>query len=883
MMRRLFVLLTFLVGATAAYAQKPPPQFQSQVDVLRVDVTVVDDRGKPIENLAAADFTVRVGGEPRRVVGAQWIARVTAATRSPENSPASVAADGYRSNGDAAGSGLVVIAVDEANIKFGAMRPLLPAVTRFIDRLPPADRIAIVSFGRGQGAWSDFTADRLSIKDKLAQMPGQRAATEPAWSHRVGSAAALAYMRNEPEALATVLRRACGGPQVTRGIDCPAEVRTEALKLGQELLHNADLTINSLRELLTMLRSVEAPKTLLLISDGFALDRTAGGQKRIAEVGQLAAASRTAIYSLKIEDEPLDITAPTARSPFEIQQDLMESRLGLELLAHASGGGLFTMSGTGTGPFDRIESELSGYYLIGVEPTARERDGATYPIEVAVARAGATVRARRTTTLEPSAEAQTPADRISAAFRNPLMLPAIPIRVTTYVFRGPDASKLQVFVYAAIGEAFTEPRMLTVGQTIRDASNRVVDGVISEMRLAPLAGVASPVQYGRTVTVDPGTHTIKIAVADGDLVGSVELRVRATLGRAGTLDVTDLAVGGPEQPADSLRPTLGPDIRFGLVQGYFEAYGREAAELTPKFEVAAREDGPALLSADAAARRVGDDRFIFSHTLSVADLPPGLYVLRALMSRGAAFQSRGFEVVAPPRPAGGSVFLTVSGRDLARDLDLDEVLQPSVTQTFRATISPAATTSFDEGLMRLRDRQYLPAATAFERVIDAGGDTSGALAYLGACFAAAGHDVEALAAWRRLTSTSPDLPDVHVWMVDALLRTKSYGEARAAAERALARWPDDARFLRSLALLKATAGNARDAIVDLARYLEGQPADEDSLLLAVNWLFQAKRGGLQIHEPGEAIRLARGYADRYAAGQGSSVPLVNLWVEYLAR
>ncbi len=29
------------------------------------------------------------------------------------------------------------------------MRPMLPAVTRFIDRLPAADRIAIVSLGLG--------------------------------------------------------------------------------------------------------------------------------------------------------------------------------------------------------------------------------------------------------------------------------------------------------------------------------------------------------------------------------------------------------------------------------------------------------------------------------------------------------------------------------------------------------------------------------------------------------------------------------------------------------------------------------------------------------------------------------------------------------------
>ena len=84
------------------------PRFQSSVDVVPVDVTVVDDGGRPVQDLTAADFTVRIDGQLRRVVSAEWVALAAerphaAAAREPE---------GYTSNEQAANGRLVVLAVD---------------------------------------------------------------------------------------------------------------------------------------------------------------------------------------------------------------------------------------------------------------------------------------------------------------------------------------------------------------------------------------------------------------------------------------------------------------------------------------------------------------------------------------------------------------------------------------------------------------------------------------------------------------------------------------------------------------------------------------------------------------------------------------------------
>ena len=59
--------------------------------------------------------------------------------------------------------------------------------------------------------------------------------------------------------------------------------------------------------------------------------------------------------------------------------------------------------------------------------------------------------------------------------------------------------------------------------------------------------------------------------------------------------------------------------------------------------------------------------------------------------------------------------------------------------------------------------------------------------------------------------------------------------------------------------------------------------DEASLFLALSWLFEAKRAGLAVRERSEDVRLARRYAEQYAALNGTRQPLVNVWIDYLER
>ena len=95
------------------------------------------------------------------------------------------------------------------------------------------------------------------------------------------------------------------------------------------------------------------------------------------------------------------------------------------------------------------------------------------------------------------------------------------------------------------------------------------------MRLLPVVtGVPSPLQFSGGASLPPGDYTLKVAVAEGDRVGTIEHPIHAGLVTAGDLTLSELMVGGPAEIGDLFGPTIGHTVAYGAVHGYLEAYGR---------------------------------------------------------------------------------------------------------------------------------------------------------------------------------------------------------------------------------------------------------------------------------------------------------------------
>src|SRR5204863_10104106 len=140
------------------------PPFQSGVDVVQVDVTVLDKDRRPVRGLTQADFTVLENGKPRPIV-----AFVPVELGERDASPASatwmrdvprdVTTNALRPEGR-----LVVIMFDWS-IRFEDQELARRIARAAVDALGPDDLAAIIfstSFSNG-GAPQNFTNDRARL------------------------------------------------------------------------------------------------------------------------------------------------------------------------------------------------------------------------------------------------------------------------------------------------------------------------------------------------------------------------------------------------------------------------------------------------------------------------------------------------------------------------------------------------------------------------------------------------------------------------------------------------------------------------------------------------------------------------------------------------
>jgi VWFA-related protein len=880
----------------AGQAAQQPPVFQSSVEVTSIDATVFDGKGHAPTDLQPSDFAVRISGLPRRVVSAQWVPLALAPGKAAAPLP-----DGYSGNENMTGGRLIVLAVDQPNIRFGGNLPLVKMLGDFLDRLEPSDRVAAVALGSGAVS-TPLTSDREAVKQALARMNGESRSLEQGL-HNIAVAEALQFEKHNTAAMVSVLTRECDDilpPGNARNV-CYAETDSEAHAIVQMARASTEQTIIRLRALFEALAGIDAPKTLVLVSEGFPLvdDGT-----DVLELGALASAAHAGLYILQINNPATDITGGRVSPDRMGDQNVVAG--GLELLASATRGGLVKVTGSNSGPLQQIALELSGYYLLGIESAPSDRDGQPHPISLNVNRGGLTVRSRRQLLVPPAETPQTVSTReeVIAGLMSPLVVSSLPLRVATFSVREPESAKIQLIIHADVGSDYVVSEPVSLGYTIVDAkTGRVIESQAADGRLVPvMRSVPSALQYSTSVSIDPGDYILKLAVADGNRVGTVEHRIHAALVPAGPLQVSELMVGGPPNSTDPMRPTVGYSVGFGVVQGYLETYGStggpgDNAVPKVKYEIAASVDSDALIEADAEGVPGGRDRTIFSQMMLVRQLPPGKYVLRAVVSSlGKAVKTlvRPFEVEAPPvlmtsaavptaTTAPAEVYLPVADAFFARKFNRDEAGKRDTLRAFRGTVLPDEAKAFDQGTEYLLSGEYPKAEEIFKNAIRPDGDVTAPMSYLAAVYAASGNDGPAAAAWQTALIDGTAFPEIYEWLGDALIRTRELAQARAVLEEAVSKWPSDLRFAKPLALLYAVFGQGPEAVRTLDRYLPAHQDDYETLSLGVEWMFHLHAAGAVAHRPADDVKLARGWADAYLKSKGPQSALVKEWMQALEK
>ena len=614
-------------GCTVAAQQ---PTFRSGVDLVTVDAAVHDADGRPVASLGADDFRLEVDGRPRTIASAQFVSQITGPD-GPIQPGSAPSVTHFSSNEGIDVGRVIVVAVDEMHIRRLEGKRALVAATRFIESLPPTDRVGVVGLSSADTLL--LTRDRAALRRTLERLTG---IGDPQMQElNLGISEALDIAEGSRARLADAVLRECGRAlteyvSTARAADdaggrdaCPEQVEQESRAMAQFANMQAGMSIGALQALIARLKELPGPKTIVLLSEGMIVDPRRVDLSRFAAEAQ---AARVTMYGLQLEvpvfEAAQDRVSPTAARDLNVRHD------GVSRVVGAARGAVFRQVGTDPKPFERIARELTGYYLLAFEARDGDRDGRPHRIRVSLARRGGELRARTGFTLPAPGLAARGAE-LTALLRSLQPVTELPLRVATYAYAEPSAQKVRVVISAEAGSRDT-PSGTWLGFVLVDAA-----GVIA----ATATHQARDGRYSFSAVVPAGTYTLRAAAIDPfGRQGSVERMFRVLPAAANELHLGDLMLAAPPaSPSDPLEPFVDR-VTGSAVVAYLEMHGsgRAPRPEAVRVHIATTSSGDPLVSA-AATTSVREGGWSMARaTLPIGALPPGAYVARAeIVVRGA--------------------------------------------------------------------------------------------------------------------------------------------------------------------------------------------------------------------------------------------------------
>jgi VWFA-related protein len=365
--------------------QQQPPVFRGEIDVIRLDVSVLDEDRRPVRGLKQEDFRVFENGKAQRIVA---VSEIEMAEHDPapsawmRNVPRDIATNDLV---DQVGDGRVfAIIMDDWNIPWDDVDIIMSAraTARYVvDSMGPSDVAAII-YPQEAGYTQDFTSDRMKLLRAIDHF--------------------------DPKEHPWIFQRPMGpGPG---GGDMPQRFSPALMRSDCQRSQPTIPTIDVAAARLAVIPNRR--KTVILISVGIPLNLAAnrGCPGELAyQMRQVFIRSRESNINIHTIDpagyggyeaylqKPVrrggrpsrgTVGQPQAEAGARFRRDF------LEIVADHTG----ARAVAGTEPveagIDRIFAEDSAYYLVGYQSSNGKPDGKFRKVEVKVERPDVTVRTR---------------------------------------------------------------------------------------------------------------------------------------------------------------------------------------------------------------------------------------------------------------------------------------------------------------------------------------------------------------------------------------------------------------------------------------------------------------------------------------------------------
>lgn len=577
----LLPMLALMAGMSARTSGQPG--IRAGIELVRVDFAALGPDGRPVSDLTAEEISLRVNGRPRDIRSFQFVrlASVDASAGAAASSGELPAPFGSNYAGDAGRT--IILVIENESLRAGIARHATDAAAKFVDSLAPRDRVALVTMPRG-GLQMDLTRDHAQVVRRIHDISGQ------------GS---------------------------TRTTESEQGCRTR-------------LTLEALVDLLDGLVGVDVPKSVVVISSGMLLPRRdalptqAPGPCEIRpshydDVGSAAGAARANFYVIRPEDFIVDSAATAFVDPSASRFRSADMEIaGLESLAGVTSGQFLRMTPSDHSAFERVLRESAGYYLIGFEPLASERNDLSHRVEIVASRDAVRLRVRPRVTiprnvLRPAGTASTP----QAMLRDGREYRELPLRTTAFASASEYEGQLKLVALAEPLDPAVSLASVAFG-LINARGRLVAQWTANEREL-----FFSPVMSAGLAA--PGTYRLRMAAVDSSgRRGAADFDLTARLAPAGPMRLSMLALGVS-------RRGFAPRLQFveePTAMGYFEIYGQPPpGTLTVALELAAGVENPPIVRVPAALVLTSDPtRRTVSGVVPIAAEPPGDYVVRGVVS-----------------------------------------------------------------------------------------------------------------------------------------------------------------------------------------------------------------------------------------------------------
>lgn len=613
-----------LAAATAGFSQdlKPVPTptpvddpgvVKISTNLIQLDVTVTDSKGKVITDLRPDEIEIYENGKLQKTTNFSFVSSVRVETVAdkpvdknmpPGMPPPPVKPENVRRT--------IALVVDDLNLSFTSTYWVKQALKKFVnEQMQEGDLVAIIKTGTGIGTLQGFTTDKRLLLAAIGKVR----------YNMLGNAGVSSF-----NAIAPSLKEQLSGVgdrDFTEDIEDEREFERDVNEFRQSIF--ASGTLGAINYIVRGMMQLPGRKSIMMLSDGFSLvERSAGGTvvgtsriyDQLRRLTDLANRASVVIYS--IDPRGLDVLGLTAADDVsgltgdqvsqrlsERRDEFRDSQDGLVYLSRETGGFAIINNNDIPGSIRRIMKDQS-YYLVGYQPDDEVFDAKTRrfnKLEIKVTRKGARVRYRSgffgISDEQVSKPSSDPAQALFNALTSPFAVNDVTLRLNAlYSGRDKQGEYVKSFLhidakdltFAEQSDGRFKTSFDVLAATYGDAG--VAKDKISKNYTLMLTGAdydvikRSGLVYDFTLLIkDPGAYQLRVAIRDvaANRVGSASQFVEIPNLKKGRLSLSgvmlqstpyeewqrrQMATGKTVVPADARADTAIRQFRSGTVVDY---------------------------------------------------------------------------------------------------------------------------------------------------------------------------------------------------------------------------------------------------------------------------------------------------------------------------